>query len=174
MEEIWKEIKGFEGLYEVSNSGLVRSKKRATTSGVILKPFYDKDGYAKACLSKNNIRKTYFVHRLVAETFLDGKSKEKNVVNHKNEIKDDNRAENLEWCSVKYNTNYNGAAFRRGKTSRKPVVATKGDETIWFSGVVEAAKALGVSHGNISECIRHRKRHTLKGFSFRWAGGEND
>lgn len=170
MEEIWKAISNYEGLYEVSNLGNVRSLKRNTTKGKILKPQMDKDGYFKVCLCKNNEKKKYGVHRLVAMAFVDGFSEDKNIVNHKNEIKNDNRAENLEWCDVKYNTNYNNMPYKRVEWCKKPIIAIKGNEKIEFSSIAEAASKLGVSHGNISGCLLKIKgRKTLKGYSFEYA-----
>ena len=170
MAEIWKAISNYEGLYEVSNLGNVRSLRRNTTKGKILKLQTDKDGYFMVFLCKNNKKKKYSVHRLVAMAFVDGFSEEKNIVNHKNEIKNDNRAENLEWCDAKYNTNYNNMPYKRAEWRRKPIIAIKGNEKIEFSSIVEAASKLGVSHGNISGCLlKNKGRKTLKGYSFTYA-----
>ena len=170
MDELWKQIEGYEGLYEVSNFGRVRSLKRHSTLGKVLKLRTDKDGYKKAHLSKNNKAREIFVHRLVAVAFIENHNPNHTVVNHKNEIKDDNRADNLEWCDVAYNTNYNGATIRRGRSQRTPVVAIKGDERVTFTGITEAAEALGVTHGNISGCLLgYRGRKTLKGYRFEYA-----
>jgi hypothetical protein len=95
MAEKWKAIKGYEGLYEVSDLGRVRSLKRATTSGKVLKGVPDKDGYIYVSLSKNNIKRRYSVHRLVAAAFIQNDNPQKTVINHRNEDKQDNRAENL-------------------------------------------------------------------------------
>lgn len=165
--EIWKPVNDYEGLYEVSSIGRIRSIKRATTNGKVLKPVIDKDGYKRVCLSKNNVRKSYKVHRLVAIAFVSGRTVEKRVVNHKNEIKLDNRMENLEWCTVAYNTNYNGSAYRRVATKRKKIKATKDGETFLFKSVSEAARKLGLSHGNISECAHGAHgRKSLSGYTF--------
>ena len=86
MVEIWKDIKGYEGLYQVSNIGRVRSLKRNNTNGKILKQCINKDGYLRVDLSKNNIKSTKRVHRLVAETFIDN-DKNLPVINHKDENK---------------------------------------------------------------------------------------
>lgn len=167
MEEIWKSVEGYEGLYEVSNMGNVRSLKRKTTKGKLLNPILDKDGYLRVTLSKNNNAKGHRVHRLVALAFVDGCSLENNIINHKNEIKTDNRAENLEWCDAKYNTNYNDMPLRRAEWSKKPIIAKKGKEVLRFESVTQAARQLGCSHGNISGCLLgYRGRRTLKGYYF--------
>lgn len=165
--EQWKPINGYEDLYEVSNTGFVRSLKRASTSGKILKSIVDKDGYLRVCLCKNNVKKSRRVHRLVANAFVIGKTDTKKVINHINENKADNRAENLEWCTVKYNTEYGSGIERRAAKRRKPVIAISADETLYFPSITEASNVLGVSHGNISECLKKaRSRKTLRGFRF--------
>lgn len=114
MEEIWKDIRGFEGRYQVSNMGQVRSLDRWSLSehpyiikGRMLKLSLNKGkGYVRVSLSGGHRDyKHYEVHRLVALHFVPG-YKEGLVVNHKNEVKTDNRAENLEWCTYQYNLNY--------------------------------------------------------------------
>jgi hypothetical protein len=99
--EIWKDIKDYEGLYEVSNQGRVRSLK----TGRLRKP-KDNFGYLRINLCKEGIVKFYMVHRLVAEAFIENNNPNLTQVNHKNENKQDNRVENLEWCDAKYNCNY--------------------------------------------------------------------
>ena len=116
MEEVWKDIKGFEGRYQVSNMGRVRSLDREDidrlgrihhTRGMILKDCINKGrGYYRVSLSDGHRNYTHYeVHRLVALHFVPG-YKEGLVVNHKNEIKTDNRSENLEWCTQGYNLEY--------------------------------------------------------------------
>ena len=100
MEE-WKDINGYEGLYMISNFGRIKSLYQNR----ILKPKVDKNGYLEIGLMKNKRRKYFKVHRLVAMNFIDNQNNYP-VVNHKNEIKNDNRVENLEWCTVKYNNHY--------------------------------------------------------------------
>lgn len=98
---MWKDIPHYEGLYQISDQGQVWSIKRQ----IHLKPRYDKDGYVKVALYKNGKAKYEFVHRLVALAFCD-KPEGTNIVNHLNEIKDDNRAINLAWTTTKDNLNY--------------------------------------------------------------------
>ena len=103
MNEIWKPIKNYESLYEVSSLGKVKSFKRSGAKEKILKCFYDEYGYVRVCLSKNGKSKKYKVHRLVAEAFIPN-PKNFPQINHDNGIKDDNRVENLEWCTSSFNT----------------------------------------------------------------------
>lgn len=97
--EIWKPIKDYEGLYEVSNLGRIKSLKNKNK---ILSPRINSGGYNFAGLYNNGIRKYFSVHRLVAYSFLDEKD-EQYAVNHINKIKTDNRLENLEWVSSREN-----------------------------------------------------------------------
>ena len=97
MQEMWESVNGYEGLYEVSNLGRVRSLKRATTRGIVLKQTM-KHGYMNVCLSKDNKPSTKRVHRLVAEAFI-ANPMNKPVVNHIDGDKANNAASNLEWAT---------------------------------------------------------------------------
>ena len=125
MEEIWKDIKGYKGLYQVSNLGRVKSLSRErnnqySNKEIILKQSQDDKGYCQIILNKDSKRKSYKVHKLVAEMFLD-KNKFKSMpnedrnkidlnklqINHINEFeKNNNCVENLEYCTRLYNCNY--------------------------------------------------------------------
>jgi hypothetical protein len=98
MEEIWKTIENYEGLYQVSNLGRVKSLPRNTTRGKILANRIDKKGYHYVSLSKNGKEKPYSIHRLVALSFIEN-PEGKITVNHKNGIKADNNLLNLEWAT---------------------------------------------------------------------------
>lgn len=97
MQEIWKDIKGYENLYQVSNLGRVKSKRK------ILKAINGE--YLKVGLSKNGKQNTLYIHRLVAKTFISN-FENKPQVNHKDENKHNNCVENLEWVTFKENMNY--------------------------------------------------------------------
>ena len=100
MQEIWKDVVGYEGLYKVSNLGRVKSLQRKGTAlnDRILKYSFDIDGYRQVILSKDNKRKCVKIHRLVGLAFL---CNENNLpcINHKDENKENNSVENLEWCT---------------------------------------------------------------------------
>ena len=102
MKEIWKDIKGYEGLYQVSNFGRVKSSTK------ILANRLSKRGYYIVTLYKNAKGVTKTVHRLVAQAFIPNPDNLPQV-NHKDENKLNNRVDNLEWCTAKYNINYSSA-----------------------------------------------------------------
>ena len=101
MKEEWRDIKGYEGRYQVSSFGRIYS----CYSGICLKIHTREDGYTRVSLYKNNRYKSFLVHRLVAEAFISNPNNYTQV-NHKDENKQNNRVENLEWCTARYNTNY--------------------------------------------------------------------
>ena len=103
---IWKPVVGYEGLYEVSNTGLIKSLNCYNYKEPhLLKLGKRPDGYLSVGLSKNNVTKTKTVHRLVAEAFIPNPNNLE-MVNHKDEDKTNNHADNLEWCSRSYNQLY--------------------------------------------------------------------
>lgn len=108
MIEEWRQIPGYEGLYEVSSYGRVRNSKTYR----ILK-HWTTFGYLMVGLSG---RKKFYVHRLVAETFIPNIEKLPQV-NHKDEDKTNNRVDNLEWCTAKYNINYGSRTERQKNTN---------------------------------------------------------
>ena len=167
MQETWKDIAGYEGLYQVSDLGRVRSLNYHHTSEVrILKPSKDRKGYLLVKLCKNGVRKTLKVHRLVALAFVEGYDLVNNQVNHINEDKSDNRAINLEWCDVTYNNNHGTRNHRIGETQSIPVVQLTLNYkfvTKWPSS--REAGLHGFQKAHVNACCRH-KRSTTGGY--RW------
>ena len=118
MEEIYKDIEGYEGLYQVSNIGNVKSLNyNKTKKENVLKPAI-RNGYLKVDLCKNKTRKTYSVHRLVAQAFIENPNNYP-MINHKDESRTNNVFTNLEWCDNKYNSNYGSRNERLGKAISK-------------------------------------------------------
>lgn len=167
MEE-FRDIKDYEGLYQVSNFGKVKNSK-----GLILKGSKDKYGYLRVLLSKERKKKKYRVHRLVSEAFIDNLNNY-SYVNHKDENKQNNCVDNLEWCTVKYNVNYGTAIERRSKKlinrkdqSKSVLQYTKEGKFVreWRS-TRECARN-GFAQGAVSACCRGKlKSH--KGFIWKY------
>ena len=148
MKEKWKPVKGYENWYEVSNLGRVRSLDRQIKyrsihrTGKLIKLGCTR-GYYYAKLHKNNKRRYVGVHRLVADAFIPNPNNLPEV-NHKDENKQNNCANNLEWCTRKYNVNYGTGKQRRASTAMIPVVQTDMDGNIiqTFSSALEASRKL--------------------------------
>lgn len=160
--EIWKDIEGYEGLYQASNMGRVKSlpKKKGkgvgyVTSELILKPSYDLNGYLIVTLYRERQPKMHCVHRLVAKTFIDNPDN-KPQVNHLNEKKDDNRVENLEWATAYENMNYGSRNDRSSERLGTPVVCVELNEK--FQSMMEAERILGINHSCISLCVRGKQK----------------
>ena len=116
MEE-WRDIEGYEGLYQISNLGRVKSFPRPTTPGGILKTIKRKDGYCSIKLSKNGKVKKVLVHRLVAKAFIPN-TNNLPIINHKDENPLNNNVDNLEWCDYKYNNNYGTLSKRKSEIAK--------------------------------------------------------
>lgn len=175
--EIWKNIEGYEGFYQVSNMGRVKSLERKNSQGRtvkerILKPAVKKAGYVEVNLYAGGKPKTLKVHRLVCEAFNDNRD-EKPEVNHINEIKTDNRACNLEWCTRRENCNHGTRNSRAGKAiakaNSKPLGQwTKEGELVkTWSSLTEIGRQTGFSRGNISQ-VANGNRKTAYGFIWRY------
>ena len=165
--EIWKDIEGYEGLYQVSNMGRVKSLNyKHTGKEGILKPYGN--GYLQVELCKEGNREQPLVHVLVATAFLDNVDNLPEV-NHKDEDKENNYVENLEWCSKLYNANYGtrskrSAEKRRGrkqteeqiKKKSKPVFSVDKESGLimWWESIMEAERVLGINHSNITKCCK--------------------
>jgi hypothetical protein len=179
--EAWKDIPGYEGLYQVSNLGRVKSLARYRMNNGnsqtfveerILKPFICGKGYCKVELSKNGTAKPYGVHRLVATAFLTNINNYPQV-NHKDENKLNNNAENLEWCDNFYNVHY-GTGIRRCADKRSvPVIARNiiTNEVIIYKSMA-CAVTDGFDRSNISKCCRGIYKQ-YRGFTWMYASATN-
>ena len=149
MDEEWRDVVGYEGLYKVSNLGNVYSYYVNRN----LKGGYTLDGYRYVALRKNNVRKNKFVHRLVGIAFIDNPDNLP-LINHKDENPRNNCVDNLEWCDYEYNVTYNNAHIKRGDNMGKCVYAyyRNGNLIAKYKSVRDASRIAGVSSGSISEC----------------------
>lgn len=178
MQEEWRDIKDYEGLYQVSNTGKIKSLKRMVVRNnnrpllveeKILKPSVNKYGYLFVNLCKNGKLKNLRVHRLVAQAFISNQNNYPQV-NHKDEDKTNNCVSNLEFCTAKYNINYGTKNKRVAEKLSKAVlqIDIKTNEIIKeFPSVSEVQRQLGISITHISECCKG-KRKTCGGFKWRY------
>lgn len=179
MEEIWKTIEGFEGLYEVSNLGRVRSLDRvrkagygstANIKGKILTPQCIRGRkYLVVNLYRNEVGKHYLIHRLVATAFIDNPNNLPEI-NHKDENPSNNNVSNLEWCDRKYNINYGTARDRASRTRGRVVVQydSEGNEVARYWSAREAARQIGKSQAAISKCCLGEKYKSAYGYIWKY------
>ena len=192
-KEIWKDIPDFEGLYQASDKGRVRSLDRViwnkasnafqSLKGKMLKPV-DNGDYWYVDLRNVDKNRRVSVHRLVAETFLRN-SEKLEYVNHKDEDKRNNRLENLEWCTHSENTQHaydtglmevdleqlKEAQNRSVKSTSKPVLQISSEGTVVneFSSIRQASLHMGVQSCNMIGDVCRGKRKTYKGYKWEFA-----
>lgn len=186
--EQWRSVQGYEGLYEVSNLGNVRSVPRVvdvpnTVSGKrklpgrMMKFFKNSSGYYRVCLNKDGGQLNHSVHRLVALAFCENDDPEhKTFTNHKDCNRLNNNADNLEWCTPQYNSVYADAAKKRGDTLGRPVAQYSletGERIATFASTAKAARSIGEtgSSGDIHNACTG-KQGTAFGFAWRFADTE--
>lgn len=175
--EEWRAIESYEGLYEVSSLGRVRSIKKKHSypkdrSG-ILSPSKRAQGYERVILCKDGKIKAFSVHRLVAVAFL-GKPKNKRlVVNHIDENPSNNEANNLEWVTPRQNLEHSNVINKMiaaaTKAKEKPVLMfdKKGEFICEFESATKAAKHIGSYQQLVSECCKNWSKST-KGYKFKF------
>lgn len=176
MEEIWRDIKGYEGLYQVSNFGRVKSLKRTIKGRKYQSKHLSiqkgKDGYERIMLYNSSGHKGMTVHRLVALSFIPNPNNKK-CVNHKDGVKTNNKENNLEWVTHSENMKH---AFTKGlnavshenhinniessiETNRKPVSRTGGNKNkVKYYSIAEASRKNKVNQSDITQVCKRKKK----------------
>lgn len=186
MEEIWKDVEGYEGLYQVSNFGRVKSlpkiKKTPTTTFLSKERFlnwrFSRGGYYRVTLTKNGVSKQIFVHRLVTNAFLGIRNDL--TVNHKDEDKSNNSIENLEYMTLCDNIRYgNGTKKSALSRANNPLICTPVNQYTLdgifikrYTSIKNAKIENGWKKENISLCCSH-KRNQSNGYIWRYDGDED-
>lgn len=177
-KEIWKDIEGYEGLYQVSNYGKVKRLKRKIKNQYIFK--YEKitnnilkghkiqKGYIQVRLiNQNGESKSFLIHRLVAQAFIPNPNNYPQI-NHKDENKENNKVDNLEWCNCYYNNNY-GTKKERLSIIQKSIIREYRNKRVAqydlnmnkineFKSITEAHKITNINLANISSCCLNNRK----------------
>ena len=161
MKEYWKDIEGYEGLYQISNLGRVKS----FYSGKVLKAYKTRNGYLSIRLSKNGISHGFSIHRLVANAFIPN-PENKPEVNHIDEDKTNNKVSNLEWNTRLENMRHGSIIQRK----QKPVFAVNKSMEFdyYFNSLKEAAETLNLHASGITQVLKGRYKQS-GGFYFEYA-----
>lgn len=182
--EIWKAVKGFEGLYEVSNLGRVKSLERITqssskngnvyerkTHGRTLKQYVDRYGYMKVILTKEGKPYYFTVHRLVAIAFVENPHSKK-CVDHIDCNRTNNHSDNLRWVTVDENLQHSHNLGRQ-KWNAKPVIATSpSGKKYVFVSQREAGRNTGLNQSSIGRCA-NGQTNSVKGWYFEYGSNES-
>ena len=169
LPEEWKPIPGYAGKYEVSSWGRVKSNSQKS-KGRILVPIQEPTGYYRVNLYKDGKVKKCAIHRLVAEVFLPNPSNLPQV-NHRDEIKQNNYVENLEWCTPSYNSSYGTRMQRVKEKISKPILQLdkQGNVIKEWSSISKVSKDLSVSgRSHITDCLKGRRKTAL-GYMWKYA-----
>lgn len=183
MDEIWKDINGYEGLYQVSNFGRIKRlpyvMKLITSTGKLVKKSYKetilkcspaKNGYKRVTLWKNAVAQYKHVHRLVAEAFIPNINNYP-CINHKDEDKTNNNACNLEWCSYSYNNTYGSVkaksteTYSRNHSRKVEMLSVLGEFIKMFNSVKEAAAFVKGTPTSIDRALNGTRKTA---YGYKW------
>lgn len=175
--EIWKDVVGYEGYYQVSNFGNIRSVDRVIYSDKLhigtkrelkskmLKPYVNSHGYLALTLTKNSNEKSVRVHRLVAEAFIKNPNNY-DQINHIDGNKTNNKVENLEWCNNQHNVNH---AYKNGLTKHYTrsikQYDLKGNYIQTFESIAKACEEVNGNRANITKCA---KGYINSAYGYKW------
>jgi len=184
-EEIWKDVPDYEGLYQISNLGRVKSSDRLINAkcnsksfkkGRILRCWSSRDGYIYCDLVKENKQKHFRVHSLVGLAFIENKNPLIfNQINHIDGKKHNNFAENLEWCNAKHNTNESiriglrvGVRGKKNGIKRKIIQLSRNEEVIsYWDSIIDASVNTRTNRSSILKCLKNI-RNTAGGFVWKY------
>ena len=172
MEEIWRDIKGYEGYYQVSNIGSVKSLERTVRNGrgykiipeKILEGYDNGNGYLYVKLCKEGKRNQYRINRLVAMAFIPNPNNLPEV-NHKDENPKNNCVDNLEWCTRQYNVEYSKAKAVIGINKVSGLI-------VEFPSAHEAERTLGINNSHIIACCKGKRYKSAGGYYWQYANSE--
>lgn len=159
----WRDVVGYEGLYQINSYGEIRSLKS------MMKQKPSIDGYTRINLTKDKIHKKHPVHRLVAQSFIDNPLN-KPFINHKNGLRSDNRIENLEWCTTSENLAHSFRVLKRKHnkpTPPKAIIGVINGCAFYFDSAKETEK-FGFNKDNVGLCARGKLK-TSGGASWMFA-----
>lgn len=168
---MWVPIEGFLG-YEVSDEGEIRNIK----TGRILSQFKNNRGYLKVSIksSESGKYKNVLVHRLVAKAYIDAKDRTRQTqVNHINEVKTDNRSDNLEWITPSENINYGTGIKRRAKSQSYPLEMKYKGITVYFDSATDVERRTGIPAKSVQKCCSGKLK-TTHGASFSYINRLDD
>ena len=170
--EEFRNIKGYESLYQISNYGRIKSLKRTTTHERILTSSCTKRGYCRVNIYKNGKPEKFFVHRLVMGAFNNNYRDDEMQVNHKDENKKNNVISNLEWCDNVYNINYGSGILRSSQKKCKPVAQYTMENVFVakYNSIQDASIAVSKNHNkngvhHVSDCA---KGYISSYMGFKW------
>lgn len=185
-DEIWKDIKGYEGLYQVSNYGNVKSLEKINCTNKkylslcylrkerILKPIKNYRGALRVILAINGKKSAFYIHRLVANAFIPNPDNLPQV-NHKDENVKNNKVDNLEWCTAQYNSNYGNRNNKILKHIKKPILQYNLDGKFIkeYESITQASKETKIPISSISaNCCKQRDKTNGYVFKFKFLGDD--
>ncbi len=166
-QEQWRDVEGYDGMYQVSDLGRVRSLKFGKVR--VLRPGKNGDGYLQVGLCQDGKQKNVYVHRLVAQAFIENDDETKIYINHRDECKQNNKVSNLEYCTVSYNNAYNDLYWKRkGSVRRKiaklynPDLSIAYNLEIFKSNGIECCRETVLKLRNDIGLTKHTVRNTIK------------